>query len=310
MLALHADNTQTVKQGQLLIELDPAIATVNLQAAEANLARVVRNVRAQFSNSDSGSAAAEPGAGGAGPGAGRLCRAARRPLPPQSVSGEELAHARDAVAAAQAAVTAAQGGLRPVPRQHRRHRHRPQSRCAGGGSAAARRGHRLRPYAHRRAGGRRDRPAHRAGRPAGRGRHAADGGGAAVQCLDRRQLQGSAARPHAGRPAGDGDGRHLWRRRHLSRPYRGPGRRLAAAPSRCCRRRMPRGNWIKIVQRVPVRIALDPKELRDHPLRVGPVGRRWMPMCATSPARWSPSSVGAGTTRADTGEDSGPSPTP
>jgi len=29
------------------------------------------------------------------------------------------------------------------------------------------------------------------------------------------------------------------------------------------------GNWIKIVQRVPVRIALDPKELRTHPLRVG-----------------------------------------
>jgi len=29
------------------------------------------------------------------------------------------------------------------------------------------------------------------------------------------------------------------------------------------------GNWIKIVQRVPVRIALDPKELRDHPLRIG-----------------------------------------
>lgn len=29
------------------------------------------------------------------------------------------------------------------------------------------------------------------------------------------------------------------------------------------------GNWIKVVQRVPVRIMLDPKELRDHPLRVG-----------------------------------------
>jgi len=29
------------------------------------------------------------------------------------------------------------------------------------------------------------------------------------------------------------------------------------------------GNWIKIVQRVPVRIALDPKEVREHPLRVG-----------------------------------------
>jgi membrane fusion protein (multidrug efflux system) len=29
------------------------------------------------------------------------------------------------------------------------------------------------------------------------------------------------------------------------------------------------GNWIKIVQRVPVRIALDPKQLSEHPLQVG-----------------------------------------
>jgi membrane fusion protein, multidrug efflux system len=29
------------------------------------------------------------------------------------------------------------------------------------------------------------------------------------------------------------------------------------------------GNWIKIVQRVPVRILLDPDELEAHPLRVG-----------------------------------------
>ncbi|AGH50547.1 efflux pump membrane protein [Sphingomonas sp. MM-1] len=29
------------------------------------------------------------------------------------------------------------------------------------------------------------------------------------------------------------------------------------------------GNWIKVVQRLPVRIQLDPKELREHPLRVG-----------------------------------------
>jgi len=29
------------------------------------------------------------------------------------------------------------------------------------------------------------------------------------------------------------------------------------------------GNWIKVVQRVPVRIALDPRELRAHPLRIG-----------------------------------------
>ncbi len=29
------------------------------------------------------------------------------------------------------------------------------------------------------------------------------------------------------------------------------------------------GNWIKVVQRLPVRIQLDPAELKDHPLRVG-----------------------------------------
>ena len=29
------------------------------------------------------------------------------------------------------------------------------------------------------------------------------------------------------------------------------------------------GNWIKIVQRVPVRIELDPAELQQHPLRIG-----------------------------------------
>jgi membrane fusion protein (multidrug efflux system) len=65
------------------------------------------------------------------------------------------------------------------------------------------------------------------------------------------------------------------------------------------------GNWIKIVQRVPVRIALDPQELSDHPLRVGlsvsveaDVRDQSGPLVTKS--------VGAGTTRANTGEDSGP----
>ena len=29
------------------------------------------------------------------------------------------------------------------------------------------------------------------------------------------------------------------------------------------------GNWIKVVQRLPVRVTLDPRELKQHPLRVG-----------------------------------------
>ena len=29
------------------------------------------------------------------------------------------------------------------------------------------------------------------------------------------------------------------------------------------------GNWIKVVQRVPVRIRFDPEQLAEHPLRIG-----------------------------------------
>lgn len=35
------------------------------------------------------------------------------------------------------------------------------------------------------------------------------------------------------------------------------------------------GNWIKIVQRLPVRVALDPQELKDHPLRIGLSMEAW-----------------------------------
>ncbi|CAG2333376.1 efflux RND transporter periplasmic adaptor subunit [Burkholderia sola] len=44
----------------------------------------------------------------------------------------------------------------------------------------------------------------------------------------------------------------------------GTGAAFAAVPAQNAT-----GNWIKVVQRVPVRIALDPAELRAHPLRIG-----------------------------------------
>ena len=43
-----------------------------------------------------------------------------------------------------------------------------------------------------------------------------------------------------------------------------PARRFALLPAQNAT-----GNWIKIVQRVPVRIALDPRELAEHPLQIG-----------------------------------------
>lgn len=44
----------------------------------------------------------------------------------------------------------------------------------------------------------------------------------------------------------------------------GTGAAFAALPAQNAT-----GNWIKVVQRVPVRIALDPRELRAHPLLIG-----------------------------------------
>jgi membrane fusion protein (multidrug efflux system) len=65
------------------------------------------------------------------------------------------------------------------------------------------------------------------------------------------------------------------------------------------------GNWIKIVQRVPVRIALDPAELQEHPLRVGLSVTVDVDVRDQSGSLIT-SRVGPGITRANTGEDSGP----
>ena len=69
---------------------------------------------------------------------------------------------------------------------------------------------------------------------------------------------------------------------HIEGLGAGSRQRLRAAAAAEC----VSGNWIKIVQRVPVRIALDPRGAGEHPLRVGLSASRWTPMCTTSPARW------------------------
>ena len=52
VVALHVDDTQNVDRGQPLLELDPADAQVAVAAAEADLGRAVRQVRALFAQAD------------------------------------------------------------------------------------------------------------------------------------------------------------------------------------------------------------------------------------------------------------------
>ena len=104
-------------------------------------------------------------------------------------------------------------------------------------------------------------------------RHAADVGGAGAGRLSGRQLQGDPGPAHAGRPEGDGEGRCPRRRgdprRRRELRARAPGAQFALLPPENAT-----GNFIKIVQRVPVRIKLTAVEGSRGAPAARPVGQR------------------------------------
>jgi membrane fusion protein, multidrug efflux system len=303
VLALHVDNTQTVKQGQLLIEMDPAIATVNLQAAQANLARMVRGVKAQFSKSDSGSAQLNQARVALAQAQDDYQRRLKA-YGTQSVSGEELAHARDAVAAAQAAVSSAQGGLAQsnASIEGTDIAHNPDVMAAEAQLRSA-----AIVYGHMRLIAPLDGVI--AQRTVQAGQQVAAGTPlmAVVPLsnvwIDANFKEVQLARMRVGQPVSitaDIYGGSVTYHGHVEGLGAGSGSAFALLPPQNAS-----GNWIKIVQRVPVRIALDPTELKDHPLRVGLSVAVDVDVRDESGSMIT-SSVGPGTTRADTGEDSGP----
>ena len=264
--ALHADNTQAVKRGQLLIEMDPAIAQVNMKAAEANLARAVRGVRGAFASADSFSAQLAQASVA-------LARARsdyqrRQSALGGAVSGEELAHARDAVAAAEGAVNAARGGLA-------------QAQSGIAGMDIAQNPEVLAAEAQLRAAA--IAPGHMritapvdgivAQRTVQVGQRVSAGAPllAVVPLsnvwIDANFKEGQLARMRIGQPVkitADIYGGGVTYRGRIVGLGAGSGSAFALLPPRNAS-----GNWIKIVQRVPVRIALEPKDLKDHPLRLG-----------------------------------------
>jgi membrane fusion protein (multidrug efflux system) len=110
VVAVNADDTQTVKVGDPIVMLDPADSRIALQSAEANLGQVVRQVRGLYA--DDSQYQAQVAVRQAD-----LSRAQddlkRRMQVAQTgaVSQEEISHARDAVKSAQAALDASQQQL-------------------------------------------------------------------------------------------------------------------------------------------------------------------------------------------------------
>jgi membrane fusion protein (multidrug efflux system) len=110
VVAISAEDGMKVVAGQVLVQLDPNDAQLAFEQARANLAGTVRQVRGLYSAVDAGQADLR-----ARQVALRKAQAdvARRAglVAGGAVSAEELAHARDELAAAEAALSASRGSL-------------------------------------------------------------------------------------------------------------------------------------------------------------------------------------------------------
>lgn len=267
VLAIHADNTQTVKAGEPLIDLDPATADVGLASAAAELARAVRATRADFTKvNQSGAAIVQAQA--------ELTRAradyARRQgaAAEGAVSGEELSHAADAVkvATANLALARAQAAQARTTVQGTDVNTNPAVLAA---IAAYRRAAIARSHMHVVA------PIDGvvAQRTVQVGQQVAAGTPLmAVVPLDRLWVDANFRETQLrdiriGQPAtvtADMYGGKIVYHGKVVGLGAGSGNAFALLPPQNAS-----GNWIKIVQRVPVRIGLNANELRQNPLRVG-----------------------------------------
>jgi membrane fusion protein (multidrug efflux system) len=300
---LHADNTQTVKKGQLLIEMDPAVANVNMAAAEANLARTVRTVRGEFSSADIYRAQLQQAQVSLAQAESDLKRR-QAASATGAVSAEELAHARDAAAAAGAQVAAAKSGLDHALSQVE------GTDIAGNPDVLAAEAQ-LRNAAislsHMRVVAPVDGVI--AQRTVQVGQQVAAGTPlmAVVPLsnvwVDANFKEVQLADMRIGQPVtvkADVYGGSVVYHGHIEGLGAGSGSAFALLPPQNAS-----GNWIKIVQRVPVRIALDPDELAQHPLRVGLSVSVSADIRDTSGPLVT-SAVAGGTQIADTGEDTKP----
>jgi membrane fusion protein (multidrug efflux system) len=266
-MALHADNTQSVRRGQLLLEMDPSVANVNLQAAEANLARTVRAVRGAFSNA--GSSRARVAQAEVAVALARTDYQRRQQASADgAVSAEELAHARDNVRAAEAALAAARSGHEQALSQIQGTdvANNPEVLAAEASLRTA-----VIAKSHMKIVAPVDGVI--AQRTVQLGQQVAAGTPLlAVVSLDHVWIDANFKEVQLedmriGQPVtvtADIYGGRVTYHGHVEGLGAGSGSAFALLPPQNAS-----GNWIKIVQRVPVRIALDPKELAEHPLRIG-----------------------------------------
>ena len=267
VVAVLADDTQMVKAGQVLVRLDPIDAQTMLSRAESTLAKEVRQVRQQRSTADQYDSLIATRKLELARAEADLAR--RKPLlADQAIAGEELHHAQDAVDLAHAALAQA------VEQSRASHALVDGTKVAENPSVLVARA------AFRDAWITAQRNAvvapvtgYVAERSVQLGQHI-QAGQALMTVIPLNALWVDAnfkevqlRNIRIGQPAtvrSDLYGGASIFHGHVEGLSAGTGAAFALLPAQNAS-----GNWIKIVQRVPVRIQIDDKDLVTHPLRVG-----------------------------------------
>ncbi|PUA19221.1 HlyD family efflux transporter periplasmic adaptor subunit [Glaciimonas sp. PCH181] len=267
VLAINADDTELVHAGKPLIELDKADTKVALDQAEAQLAQTVREVRTLFVNNSALSANVTARKSEVEKARADLARR-QQLISTGAVSKEELEHAKVALQAADAALQATSEQLasnRVLTDKTTVEQHPNVLR------AAAQVRNMYLNYA------RTTLPAPITGYIAKRSVQVGQRVAAGTALLsivplnalwvDANFKEVQIASMRIGQPVtlvSDLYGSKIEYHGEVAGLAAGTGSAFALLPAQNAS-----GNWIKIVQRIPVRITLDPKDLETHPLRIG-----------------------------------------
>ena len=267
VVSIDADETDFVQKGQELVRLDDTDARIALQEAEDQLAKAVRQVHTVFTSRDELSAVLAQRRADFSRARSDLDR--RKSLGKTgAVSAEEISHAQDAVDAAQQALIAAEKNL------------------AGGIALLGRTGVSDNPdvqvaanaverawIALRRTSIHAPVSGYVAKRAAQLGERTSSGNPLlSIVPLERLRVEANFKevqlnRMRIGQPVkivADLYGGRVEYQGTVAGLGLGTGAAFALLPAQNAT-----GNWIKVVQRVPVRVALDPRQLAAHPLRIG-----------------------------------------
>ena len=281
VIAINADDTDHVKAGQLLVRLDPADAQIALDQAEAQLAQTVREVRTVYANNSTLRAQIALREADLARAQSDVARAQddvsrRAPLLATGAVGkEEFNHVTSALGASKSGVAAAQSAVVAAREQLA------SNQTLTDGIAVEQHPNVLRASARVReaylAMKRADLLAPVDGYVAKRSVQL----GARVQAgaplmsvialnhvwVEANFKESQLQNLRLGQPVeliADAYGKKVAYHGSIEGLGAGTGAAFALLPAQNAT-----GNWIKVVQRVPVRVALDGKELVEHPLRVG-----------------------------------------